>query len=395
MRFGTHLRSDPEAAMRLIGVSPEGIEVMAKKGRMYHIMLKGIPLKDAIILKQEALAVGGDCAVSWGVVGLNTDKTDALLIITERQAEILVNKMRYQPFNGKAIADEVERLILTEKKREYTLKLPGKAMKLPFAVMGILNVTPDSFSDGGRFNETDRAVEHAMRMVEEGAGIIDIGGESSRPGSPRVSAEEEWERIGPVIKAVRDSSEIPISVDTYKPEVAEKALNAGADMINDIYGLRKEGMADVIADHGAAVVIMHMQGDPDSMQDNPHYSDVVSEINEFLGNQAEMALDAGIDESSIVLDPGIGFGKTVEHNLTTIRELGAFRSHGYPVLLGASRKSFIGKSMGLPVDERLEASLAVAVAALERGASILRVHDVGETVRALGMMDKIGEIRGI
>ena len=386
MSFNAHIRPALEDVMESIGVSPEGIELMAKKGRMYRIKLENVPLKDAIILKQEALAVGGDCAVSWGVVGLSSDSTDALLIITERQAEILIKKMRYQPFNGKRIADEVEEAIKRYRK-EPVFMVRQKKIGLP-AVMGILNVTPDSFSDGGRYNRPEKAIERALEMVQEGATIIDIGGESSRPGSLRISAEEELERIIPVIRGIREQSDVLISVDTYKPEVAEKALNAGVDIINDIYGLRKEGMAELIADHDASVVIMHMQGDPENMQDNPQYRDVIGEITGFLRAQAEKALDAGISPDAIAIDPGIGFGKTVEHNLTIIRELSSFRSLGYPVLLGASRKSFIGKSLGLEVDERLEASLAVASIGIWNGASIIRAHDVKETVRAVKMSEK-------
>ncbi len=385
--FDVHIRSgDVEEIMKGMKVSPEGIELMGKKGRFYVIKLEDVPIKDAIILKQEALAVGGECALGWGVLTLEVDRTDALLMLTERQIEILSNKMRYQPFNGKRIADEIEMLLENHKKNEYLFKAREKSLKLPVAVMGILNVTPDSFSDGGRYYSKEKAVERALEMVEEGADIIDIGGESSRPGSPRVSAEEELERIMPVLRELRDRIDVMISVDTYKPEVADKALNAGADMINDIYGLRKEGMAETIADYGAGVVIMHMQGDPENMQTNPHYDDVIADIIAFLRKQSEKAIDAGIKPESIMVDPGIGFGKTVEHNLRIIKELDSFRSLGYPVLLGASRKSFIGRVLDLPVNERLEGSLAVASLAVEKGVSVLRVHDVKETVRAVRLV---------
>ncbi len=386
MRFNAHLREDIEASMSDVGASPEGIELMSKKGRIYPIFLRDVPLRDAIIMKQEALAVGGDCAVSWGVVGLSADKTDALLLLTERQLEIFASKMEFQPFNGKKISEEVRDVVDNQKKSKYSFRAGDKEIELPFAVMGILNVTPDSFSDGGRYDRPDAAIERALQMVEEGASIIDVGGESSRPGSPRVSAEEELRRIMPVIKGIREVSDIPLSVDTYKPEVAEKALNAGADIINDIYGLRKDGMAELIAEHGAGVIIMHMKGDPDNMQKNPEYDDVISEIIAFLDLQAEKAIEAGISPESIAIDPGIGFGKTLEHNLRIIRELRAFRSLGFPVLLGASRKSFIGMSLDLPVQDRKEPSVAVACMGLQRGASIFRVHDVKETFRALRMV---------
>ncbi len=383
--FNTHIRNEArlERLMEIIGVSPEGIDLMGKKGRQYIIKLESVPIKDAIILKQEALSVGGDCALSWSVLGLNTDSTDAILILTERQMEILTKKMEYQPFNGRIIAEEL-REIVGNYENEPALTLRGRRVNSP-AVMGILNVTPDSFSDGGKYLDFERAVKRGKQMVKEGADIIDIGGESSRPGSGRVSAAEEMERVLPVVEALRKETDAIISVDTYKPEVAERAIDAGADMINDIYGLRKEGMAELIGQHGVGVVIMHMQGDPENMQENPQYRDVIADISRFLRAQAEKALDAGISIDSIVIDPGIGFGKTVEHNLQIIKELGAFRSLGYPVLVGASRKSFIGKTLDLHVEERLEGSLAVAVIAVQKGVSIIRTHDVMETVRAVKM----------
>ncbi len=394
MSFNVHLKEDAEEAMESIGVSPEGMEIMARKGKMYFIKLESVPLKDAIILKQEALAVGGDCAVSWGVVGLTTDKTDALLIITERQVEILVKKMRFQPFNGRRIAEELEKTLLNNGKGKYIFRAGDKEIELPTAIMGILNITPDSFSDGGKYYGAEKAVERAMQMVEEGADIIDLGGESSRPGSPRISSEEELNRVMPVLKELRDRTDVPISVDTYKPEVADRVLSAGADIINDIYGLRKEGMAETIADHGAGAVIMHMRGDPENMQKNPEYGDVIGDIIGFLRIQSEKALDTGVSRDSIMVDPGIGFGKSLEHNLKIVRELGSFRSLGYPVLFGASRKSFIGAALDLPVEERLEASLATTSLAVLKGASTIRVHDVRETVRAVRMVEAImGSVR--
>ncbi len=390
--FNAHIRNEAKlkSLMESIGVSPEGIDLMSKKGRHYIIKLENVPIKDAIILKQEALSVGGDCALSWAVLGLNTDSTDAVLLLTERQIEILTKKMEYQPFNGKRIAEEIRETIGNYEK-ESAFALQGRKMRLP-AVMGILNVTPDSFSDGGKYHDFERAVERGKQMVKEGADIIDIGGESSRPGSRRVSAAEEMERIIPVIEALREETDVIISVDTYKPEVAERAIDAGADMINDIYGLRKEGMSELIAEHGVGVVIMHMQGDPENMQENPSYGDVVGEVIEFLRKQTEIAVKAGIERKSIVIDPGIGFGKTVEHNLQIMKEVGAFRSLGYPVLIGASRKSFIGKTLDLPVEERLEASVAMASLAAAKGASIIRAHDVRETVRAVKMIMAVESI---
>jgi dihydropteroate synthase len=251
-------------------------------------------------------------------------------------------------------------------------------------VMGIVNVTPDSFSDGGRFFAPERAIDHFHRLVEEGADIIDIGGESSRPGAEPVDAGEEWRRLRPVLARISPDSPVPISVDTYKANVARRALDSGARAINDISAMRFDPeMPSVIAESGAAVILMHMQGTPRSMQKNPVYRDVVSEVCEFLQHRAQAAIEAGIARGKIILDPGIGFGKTLEHNLTILRHLPDFVRQGYPILVGASRKSFIKMVSGVEDGERLEGSLAAAVLAAQAGAAVVRVHDVAQTRRAL------------
>ena len=260
-------------------------------------------------------------------------------------------------------------------------------------LMGIVNVTPDSFSDGGRFIDSVLAVDHAARLADEGAEIVDIGGESTRPGAEPVAANEEWRRVGPVLKALRPKTEARISIDTYKPEIAAKAIGLGADMVNDVTGLRDERMRDVVAKEGAAVVIMHMKGEPTTMQRAPTYRDVVSDVFAFLDLQTKAALAAGVARESIVVDPGLGFGKKPEHNTEILRRLEAFRSLGFPILVGASRKSFIGAVGGGGVDERLEGSLAAASLAVEHGADLLRVHDVAATAKAIKVTDAVA--RGI
>lgn len=263
-------------------------------------------------------------------------------------------------------------------------------------VMGILNVTPDSFSDGGAFFEADRAVAHAQAMLAAGADIIDVGGESTRPGAVPVSAEEEIRRVVPVIERIcrwlgaGDSTPL-VSVDTTKAAVAERALAAGARIVNDISALRfDERMVEVVRDTGAGVVLMHMQGTPQTMQLAPHYDDVVAEVQEFLAERIAFAQSRGLKKSQIAIDPGIGFGKTVEHNLTLLRHLEAFHWLGCPVVVGASRKSFIGKTLDREPHERLAGSLAVAVWAMLHGAQVLRVHDVAATVDAVRMIEAIG-----
>lgn len=253
-------------------------------------------------------------------------------------------------------------------------------------VMGILNVTPDSFSDGGRFNRPDTAIERVRRMIGEGADIIDIGGESTRPGAPAVSEEEELQRVIPVIEAIRHESEIPVSVDTSKPGVMRQAVAAGAGLINDVRALQEAGALEAAAELGVPVCLMHMQGQPRTMQANPQYDDVVAEVRAFLLARADACRAAGIGEQNIILDPGFGFGKTVKHNLTLFRHLDRLVEAGYPVMVGVSRKSMIGKLLNdRPVEGRLAASVGLATLAAWLGAAILRVHDVQETVDALAM----------
>lgn len=255
------------------------------------------------------------------------------------------------------------------------------SLKKPI-VMGILNVTPDSFSDGAKYPDAAAAINHAREMISEGAAIIDVGGESSRPGALPVSCEEELERVLPIVKQLAKEGCI-ISVDTCKADVARACLRKGAHMINDIMGLADERIVKVCASHKAVVVIMHMKGEPRTMQENPVYSDVVLEIKDFFRERIAKARKAGIE--GIILDPGIGFGKTTEHNLEIIRRLGEFRDLGYPLMLGTSRKSFIGKTISGDADERLEGTIASNIVGFMNGARIFRVHDVAENKKALDM----------
>ncbi len=263
-------------------------------------------------------------------------------------------------------------------------------------VMGVLNVTPDSFSDGGRWTGRDAAVRHAVEMVEAGADIIDIGGESTRPGAADVPLPEELDRVVPVIEALRAEldSAIVLSVDTSKPEVMRAAAAAGAGLLNDVYALRREGALEAAAGTGLPVCLMHMQGDPRTMQREPRYDDVVGEVESFLLERAEAAMAAGIAQEHILIDPGFGFGKTVDHNLELLRALPRLCAHDYPLLAGLSRKSMLQGLTGRAVDERLAGSLALALAAARGGAAIVRVHDVAETVDALRVMAAAWPDRG-
>jgi len=253
-------------------------------------------------------------------------------------------------------------------------------------VMGIVNVTPDSFSDGGQFFKVADAVRQGSRLAAEGAAIIDVGGESTRPGAEPVTAQQEMDRVVPVVEALFAEIDRPISVDTSKAEVMRAAVAAGAAMINDVYALREPGALEAAAALNVPVCLMHMQGEPRTMQARPAYTDVVAEVSEFLQERAQAALAAGMARESLVLDPGFGFGKSVEHNLELLRRLKDLGGLGYPLLAGLSRKSMLGKLTGRPEDERLAGSIALAVLAAQGGTSILRVHDVAPTVDALRIL---------
>jgi len=259
----------------------------------------------------------------------------------------------------------------------FRLALDGRPL-----VMGVLNVTPDSFSDGGRFSSLDAALSRAEQMIAEEVDIIDIGGESSRPGAESLSLEQELERVMPLVYALRDCGK-PLSIDTYKPQVMREVLAAGADMINDINGFRSEGALEAVRASDCALCIMHMLGNPATMQLEPHYADVNGEVRDFLLARAAACIQAGIAQDRICIDPGFGFGKTVEHNLDLLGNLGQLAATGFPVLAGLSRKSAIGAVTGRPVDQRLAGSLAAMLAAVARGARIVRVHDVAASVDAL------------
>jgi dihydropteroate synthase len=281
---------------------------------------------------------------------------------------------------------------------DYKIEVKGRVLDLGSRthVMGILNVTPDSFSDGGLFAGRDAAVAHARALAAEGADIIDIGGESTRPGALPLSEDEELRRVLPVIERIAADIPVPVSIDTYKAGVARKALAAGASIVNDISGLRfSSDMAPIVADHGAAVVIMHIKGTPRDMQVDPVYEDVVGEIMDYLDESAAIALKAGIAGDRILIDPGIGFGKTLQHNLEIINRLDEFTALGYPIVMGTSRKRFIGTVLNIAEPrDRVEGTAATVALAIERGAHIVRVHDVGYMTKVARMTDAIVRHRG-
>lgn len=258
-------------------------------------------------------------------------------------------------------------------------------------IMGILNVTPDSFSDGGQFNHIDKALEQARKLIADGATIIDVGGESTRPGAALVSVEEELARVIPIISAIRSESDVWISIDTSKAEVMKRAVAAGANLINDVRALSEPGAIEAAASANVPVCIMHMQGQPQDMQDNPHYVDVIDEVTDFFSQRIDECINAGIKREHIILDPGFGFGKTMAHNFRLINEFNKFLAFNLPVLAGLSRKSMFDHLLGLKVDERLAPSLTGALLCVQQGAHILRVHDVKETSDMLKIINTVAQ----
>jgi len=274
--------------------------------------------------------------------------------------------------------------------RSASLRLAGRSLDLNrVAIMGILNVTPDSFSDGGHFLSPVAAVGQARAMRAEGADIIDVGGESTRPGAQPVSLEEELDRVIPVIERVASELDCPISIDTTKPAVMRAAVAAGAGMVNDVNALREAGALETVARLGVPVCLMHLRGEPRTMQANPVYKDVVADVREFLVDRQQACLAAGIARDNIIIDPGFGFGKTVTHNLDLLRHLAAFKVLDSPIMVGLSRKSMIGKLLGIPVDRRAHASVTLALLAVQQGATLVRVHDVGPTCQAIRMYEAV------
>jgi dihydropteroate synthase len=377
--------------MNTLPVDPGGVKAMSPKAEFYILKTDPISCPAANILKQQMLSIGGECAVTRDAATCSTDKAPAILSGTKKQFLTLTDRLEYQVFGLDQVCDEL-RQFFSENFRITKIRIRDQIFdtRKKTYIMGILNVTPDSFSDGGQYPDVNSALEAALTMANEGADIIDIGGESTRPGAEPIALETELNRVIPVIEAIRKHSNIPISIDTYKSVVAEKALQTGADMVNDISGLRFDPeMAAKIKKYNAALVIMHMQGKPRNMQDNPTYQNLVDEILHFLNDSVQLAISSGINRNQIIIDPGIGFGKSVEDNYRLIRYLREFQSLGQPILIGLSRKSFIGKLLDLPVDQRLEGSLASLAAAILNGADFVRVHDVKESARAVKVIDSI------
>jgi len=383
----------------LIGATIPGQHIMVNKIFPLALKVRAVKTRAADILKQEMLSRMGDVVTSRDNLIKMEGLTDVIILGTEKSIKSLAEKINAQPFGLKKLSEDITQYLsmLGKLDSSKTITISDKTFDLESEgalIMGILNITPDSFYDGGYYLSEDKYLQRIDEIVSQGAHIIDIGGMSTRPGSKPVSKQEEIDRIIPVIRKVCSRYDIIISADTYRSEVAARAIDAGASILNDISGFTMDdSMIKVIAESKVWSVIMHIQGTPGNMQDDPVYDDVVDEIYDFLYNQAIKAQDAGIEPGKIIIDPGIGFGKKIEHNLSILAKLSDFTNMGYPVLVGASRKSFIGSILGgAPAGQRLEGSIAAAVYAYINGARILRVHDVGQTVSAIKVAKSIKNV---
>jgi dihydropteroate synthase len=379
------LRADALRELGRTGADEAGVARMADKARFVALRAEGLKAPAANILKQEMLSLGGDAAVARGVVNCSAPTSDVLILGTRKQIRGLLKKLRPQPFGLPTLAEEIRAALAGA---ECSPRLVWRGGEMDFSrkprIMGIVNVTPDSFSDAGDTFDPEAALDRALAQVEEGADILDVGGESTRPGAAEVDAEEEAGRVVPLIAKLAARVKVPLSVDTVKASVARRAMDAGASVVNDVSGLRLDPeMARTAAETGAALVVMHMRGTPRDMQSDTRYGDLVGEIHASLAASVAAALEAGVPREAIAVDPGIGFGKSVAGNLVLLRRLREFAGLGRPILVGVSRKSFIGKTLGIerPKD-RLEGSLAAAAVAVMNGAHILRAHDVAATRRA-------------
>ncbi len=377
--------------MEKVGVDPGDLERMEAKCTHFSLKVENIPPRTANLLKQELLSLGGDAAVDGRGLDCSTPTTDTILMGTRKQIEKLILKLDQHPDlhplgrDLKQTLENASKTLFSIRCRKRTYTLGRKPL-----LMGVLNVTPDSFSDGGVYFEKEKAVTHALRMVEEGADLIDIGGESTRPGSKLLTADEELGRVMPVIEALVNRVNVPISIDTYKAAVAKSAIEAGAEIINDISGLHFDpSLAEVAARADTPLILMHIRGTPETMQKNVHYDSLFSEILLSLRQSAESAELAGVDPNQIIVDPGIGFGKSLQGNLLILQNLSEFRVLGKPILLGTSRKTFIGKILNAQPHERLEGTLASIAIGVLNGAHIIRSHDVAEARRAIAVANAI------
>ena len=366
-----------KAFLNSLGVESGGIAIMAKKMQLFYIYIKDLKTPAANILKQDALSIGADLAVPGGVITCEKVSYDCLLIGTKKHMEILSRKELAQPFGLKKLAQELKSFL--------------KPTTFPLQIMGVINANADSFFEGSRFVAKD-AIMQIKKMIEEGANIIDIGAVSSRPGAPDVNESEELERIRPICDMIREENlfeGVTFSIDSSTPSVIEYALKSGFSLINDISGASNNAVIALAVKYSARLCIMHMQGNPQSMQKDPVYGDVMVEMDQFFAGRIAKCEALGLDRENIILDVGIGFGKTLEHNVTLIKNLQHFKHFGCEILIGASRKSMINKITPASTEDRLPGTLAIHLKAVENGANMVRCHDVSEHKQALGVAEAL------
>ncbi len=380
---------DKKKELEKIGVDPKAFSILLKKWNFFALKMKNLLPAEANILKQLSLEIGADLATHKNTITGKKEKVDVIFLGTERELEKLLSKLGEQSFNLSILKDEIKSFLQKEKK-VWAIKDKEYFLDKNFWIMGILNITPDSFYDGGRYFTVDDAVKRAEEMIEEGVDVIDIGAESTRPGAEPISMDEEIKRLLPVLRKIRKRYDGVLSVDTYKPEVAKIVVEEGADVINDTSGAKEiEGMVEIIKRHKVGYVLMHIKGTPKTMQRNPFYKDVIEEIYEFFKTKLQEFESMGVEKRRIVLDPGIGFGKTVQHNLEIIKRARDFLGLKRPLLVGPSRKSFIGAVIDKPPGERLFGTIGACVSLFINGVSIFRVHDVREVREALMVVERI------
>ncbi len=367
--------TDKKAALKALGVESGGVGIMAKKMELLYFFIKDLKTPAANILKQDALSIGAELAVPSGVILCEQPTYDCILIGTRKHMEVLARKELAQPFGLKAVAVELKKFLSI---KENTRK-----------IMGVINANDDSFFEGSRFVKED-AIAQIKKMIEEGAHIIDVGAVSSRPNADEVSEEVEQERMKPICDLIASEKlfeKVLFSIDSYTPDVIEYALNSGFTFINDITGASDEAIIKLAVKYNAKLCIMHMQGTPQTMQKEPSYEDVMVEVSQFFEERIAKCEALGLLREQLILDVGIGFGKTLEHNLTLIKNMAHFRVFGCEMLVGASRKSMIDKIITARAEERLPGTLAIHLKAMENGANIVRCHDVKEHVQALAVFE--------
>ena len=369
--------ADKKKALKTLGVESGGVGILAKKMELLYFFIKDLKCPAANILKQDALSIGADLAVPGGVILCEKELYDCILIGTHKHMEVLSRKELAQPFGLKTVATELKKFLSLKSKQTQ--------------IMSVINANDDSFFEGSRFQKED-AITQIKQMIADGADIIDIGAVSSRPNAETVSELVELERIKPICDAIASEKlyeKVVFSIDSYTPTVVEYALKSGFTLINDITGASNEAIIKLAVKYNAKLCIMHMQGTPQTMQKNPEYDDVMVEVSQFFEERISKCEALGLDRKNIILDVGIGFGKTLEHNITLIKNMVHFQVFGCEVLVGASRKSMIDKIISTSTDERLAGTLAIHLKAVENGASIVRCHDVMEHVQALAVVEAL------